>query len=96
MKARRDVDGLFKALSYDKANFSKNLKIKRESAKALGDLRDIRAIDPLITKLTSIMGAVDNDIAVYPLVKIGEPAVMPLINALNDDKKAFYAIDALG
>ena len=46
LKAKRDVNGLIKALSYQKSG-----QVRREAAEALGKIGDARAIEPLIAAL---------------------------------------------
>ncbi|MGB9872500.1 MAG: HEAT repeat domain-containing protein, partial [Anaerolineae bacterium] len=46
MKARGDVKGLIKALGYEK-----DWEIRRDAARALGELKDARAVEPLIAAL---------------------------------------------
>src|SRR5512137_2274045 len=46
MKARRDFDGLFKAL-----NNKRNVYLRRDAARALGEMGDSAAIEPLIAAL---------------------------------------------
>jgi hypothetical protein len=80
MEAKRDVDGLVKALSY-----KKDTDVQRAAVKALGNLGDTRAVDALITALK------DEDLwvkrhAVEALIKIrGEYTVDKLIVALNQE-----------
>ena len=57
----------------------KDLNVRSGAAKALGEIKDVRAIDPLI----AVLG--DEDNAVEALGKIGAPAVEPLIAALRDE-----------
>jgi len=54
-------------------------KVRSGAAKALGEIKDARAIDPLIAVLR------DEDNAAEALGKIGAPAVEPLIVALRDE-----------
>lgn len=100
MKARRDVDGLIKALSYQK-----DRRVRWAAAEALGIIGDARAVEPLTTyvgmeaadkALVKIggpavplliieLGRGSNSIdASKVLIKIGSPAVPPLIAALNE------------
>jgi HEAT repeat protein len=93
MKARGDVEGLVKALDYQKDS-----GVRRAAALALGDTGDGRSIEPLITALKDRGGAV-YEAAAEALGKIGGArAVEPLIAALKDDdprmRKA--AAEALG
>lgn len=78
LEARRDVEGLMKALRYDK-----NWSVREEATSALGDIADARAIEPLIKALEDE----DRDVreeAAEALIKIGdERAVDPLIQYLE-------------
>ena len=78
LKARRDVEGLIRAL--------KNIcwDVRRDAAKALGEIGDRRAVEPLIEALRdSDLGV--RSAAAHALGKIGdERAVEPLIEALDD------------
>lgn len=103
MMRKRDVEGLIKALKYD------DPKVRYDAAKALGELGDPRAVEPLIFALadkssdiwiadisSSVLGAVAE-----ALGKIGNPrAVEPLISALRYSEdvraKAAEALDKLG
>ena len=78
LEAKRDVDGLIKALGYQK-----NADIRRAAAAALGKIGDASAVRPLIAALNDS----DNDArqaAGEALVAIGPPAVEPLVSALED------------
>ncbi|MBZ0317427.1 MAG: HEAT repeat domain-containing protein [Anaerolineae bacterium] len=74
-------------------------QVQWEAARALGKLCDPRAVQPLIRVL-----AEDNllqEIAVYSLCEVGEPAVAPLIDALCNPvwrvrKGAAWALGELG
>lgn len=92
MKARRDVKGLTNALGYQKDKY-----VRKAAARALGEIGDARAVEPLFAALK------DSDIdvrinAAEALGKIGAPAVELLIAALkNDDWKVrCAAAKALG
>lgn len=56
MKARRDVQGLIKAMRYKSDDIVKDKevagRIRRDAANALGELGDNRAVEPLIAALT--------------------------------------------
>lgn len=75
MEKERDIDGLIKALR------NKDVYIQRCAIDALGRIGDTQAIEPLIKTF-----ATSNEIftIVTALSSIGEPAITPLINALND------------
>jgi len=78
MKAKRDVEGLIKALGYQK-----DASVRQAAAGALGQMRDPRAVQPLIAALKDSDRHVP-ETAAEALVKIGTPAVEPLIVALKD------------
>lgn len=76
LKAKRDVESLIKALSYQK-----DTNVRRSAVEALGDLKDPRAVAPLISLL------MDDELrqtVIESLGKIGTPAVEPLIPLLKD------------
>lgn len=81
MLAKKDIEGLIKALRHKEAN------VRAKAAKALGNVGDMRAVEPLITALN------DNDSRVEKatteaLLKIGSPAVEPLLITLRDTEKS--------
>ena len=88
LKAKGDVNGLIKALRYDKG-----WKWGSDAAKALGQIGDTSAVEPLIAVLKdnipNVRGA-----AAEALGQIGDQrAVEPLITALKDgDKKERKAV----
>jgi HEAT repeat protein len=92
MKARRDVKGLIKALGYKKDEY-----VRRYTARALGEIKDPRAVEPLIAALKDAEWIV-REAAAYALGEIKDPrAVEPLIAALKDEneyvrKAAAYAL----
>jgi HEAT repeat protein len=67
------------------------------AVKALGDIKDIRAIDPLIALLDDVDPNVREEV-INALVKIGKPTVEPLIVALNEEHSCvrWGAAKALG
>jgi HEAT repeat protein len=79
LEAKRDVQGLIKALGYRKSS-----AIRKAAARALGQIKDTRAVEPLIGALKDE----DRDVqeaAVDVLGQIGDTrAVEPLIAALKD------------
>jgi HEAT repeat protein len=91
MKAKRDIDGLIKAVMYRKdywnenVTFDKSLRedvmrvaaVRVSAARALGEIGDPRAVDPLIQAFDDKVMEV-RDAAVDALGKIGKPAVQPL------------------
>lgn len=80
LKAKRNIAGLIMALK------DHDEDVRKEAAKALGDLNDKRAVEPLIAALN------DKDLDVRKeaekvLANIGESAVESLINALHNKDK---------
>ena len=79
MKAKRDIKGLVKAMEYQK-----DAGIRKKAAEALGELRDIGAVDPLIAAFKDTEKDV-RWVAANAVGKIGDArAVEPLIAALQD------------
>jgi HEAT repeat protein len=79
MKARRDVNGLIKALGYKKDEY-----VRWYTARALGEIKDPRAVEPLIAALGDERSDV-RQAAAEALGEIKDPrAVEPLIAALKD------------
>ena len=74
LAAKKDVKGLIKALQYPK-----DAAIPVASASALGELRDPQAVEALL-RAHRQLGAP----ALDALVRIGTPAVEPLIGALHE------------
>jgi len=84
MKTRRDVNGLIKALGYQKGDSFDARSIRRDAARALGELEDPRAVEPLIAALKDESFSV-RKAAAEALGKIGDTrAVEPLSAALKD------------
>ncbi|ODS33387.1 MAG: heat repeat-containing PBS lyase [Candidatus Scalindua rubra] len=64
---------------------SQDPNTRAEAAKALGSLKDPRAIEPLITALRDEERSLDVQMnVIVALVSIGEPSVTPLIVLLSD------------
>ena len=61
-----------------------NPSVRQAAAIALGSIKDIRAIEPLILTLGDENDKVGMESA-KALINLSEPAVMPLIQALNDE-----------
>lgn len=84
LKEKRDVEGLIKALKYNKNPIeSESVKVRSNAAKALGDIGNDVAIDALINALKDP----DEDVKFHVarnLGKFGESAVPFLIDALKD------------
>ncbi len=77
MKARSDVQGLVKALGYEK-----NPGVILDASKALSEI-GLPAVQPLLSVLREKKHRA-HAMAMETLQQIGAPAVEPLINALND------------
>lgn len=89
--AKRNIQGLIQALKYKGEN-----RVREKAASALGQIGDVRAIEPLITALNDgewyVRGA-----AAEALGRIRDTrAVEPLIAALKDKEIRMAATDALG
>ena len=97
MKAKNDVQGLIKALSYQK-----DYSIQINAAKSLGEIGDVRAVDPLIAILKMeaakdvkglIKASKDPNSGVRraaALGKIGKPAVAQAHIRENHPKLASF------
>ena len=83
MKAKRDVNGLIKALSYQlKSNDPEHRKVRQAASSALGDLGGPQAIEALV----GVLGAIhpeEQTNAIFALITVGAPAVGPLSLALQ-------------
>jgi len=87
MKAKKDVEGLIKALDY-----KKDYDVISDAILALGELRDKRAVEPLISCMKKGFSSYPAS-STFPLgmcaqsalIKIGEPAVEPLIEVLKNE-----------
>jgi HEAT repeat protein len=96
MIAKRDVEGLIKALGYRKDDF-----VRRKAAEALGQVGDARAVGPLMAALQDSKAYV-RKAAAGALGQIGDArAVEPLVAALNDRDRnvrsvAGHALDKMG
>jgi len=92
MKAARDVKGLIRLLKHQ------DLDVKYGAAEALGEMRDNRAVEPLVTALKNDEFSGVRWKAAEALSKIGAPAVAALIGALrhDDDDVRWKAAIALG
>lgn len=91
LEEKKDIEGLLKAVKY------KNLRVREEAANALGRIGGLRAVKPLIGILEECTVPINSPRsharkfdrfvkkhAAHALVKIGEPAVEPLIKKLED------------
>jgi len=94
MKARRDVEGLIKALSY-----RKDSAVRQAAAMALGEIKDASAVEPLIIALKDEHGHV-RELSARALGQIGDArAVEPLIAVLSGQDYEYVreaAAEALG
>jgi HEAT repeat protein len=77
LRAKRNIEGLLEALEYRKDD-----SVRGAAIKALGEIGDSRAVEPLIAVLRDGHGSV-RDAAAVALGEIGAPAVEPLIVALK-------------
>ncbi len=95
MKAKQDIPGLIKALEYKKDD-----QIREAAAKALGQVGDALAVDPLINVLKNpILPFNLRKAAVDALGEIGDgKAVDPLVIELKNPRKSFQqsVVVALG
>jgi len=92
LKETRNVQGLILALK------NKDPTVQYDAAEALGDIRDNRAVEPLVTALKNDEFSGVRWKAAEALSKIGAPAVEALIGALrhDDDDVRWKAAVALG
>jgi len=93
LEEKQDVKGLIKVLSYKKDSL-----VRLRSAQALGQIEDVRAVEPLVARLHDDSTGVSREAAVA-LGKIRDPrAVEPLIAALKtaDNEVREPAAHALG
>jgi hypothetical protein len=85
LKAKRDVSGLIKALTYQKSE-----QVRVDAAKALGELKDTHAVEPLIAATLKhpnpyVLNLNTRKAAINALGEIGDArAVEPLITALQN------------
>jgi len=86
----RDIEGLINALGLKDENI-----VRVKATEALGEMKEIRAIEPIIGELNSIFL---RKVAIKALVNIGGSSVEPLIAALRHDDKeiAKRAAEVLG
>ncbi len=89
MKAKRDFDGLFKAL-----NNKRNVFARRDAAKALGEIGDLTAMEPLIAALEDSKKDV-RDAAVEAIGKMGgDPRAVEAIAGTLKNGKSFARDEA--
>ena len=92
LKAKRDVQGLIRALGYNGG-----VNVRRAAAAALGELGDVRAVEPLGLALKNPDWEGDwNDLsaAADALVRLGAPSVGPLIGILEWHSKVVRVVAA--
>ncbi|MBN2840124.1 MAG: HEAT repeat domain-containing protein [Coriobacteriia bacterium] len=91
LAARGKVDALVKALTHSDA------KIRSEAARALGELRDPRAVEPLVAASRDDDRNVRHS-AVSSLGAIGDPAAIPTLLVLlrEGSERASWALAAIG
>ncbi len=90
LKAKRDVEGLISAL-----NYRRDHDVRIEAAIALGEIRDERAVEPLIEALKADWILVAK--AAWALGEIGDVrAVEPLIPALEGELSTEATLPAKG
>src|SRR5689334_14442766 len=65
-----------------------------DAASKLGELRNVRAIEPLILSLKDENEYVA-ELASIALAKIGEPAVLPLIETLNKENEKGIVVSGI-
>src|SRR5688500_11977735 len=79
MREESNIKGLIKALKYEADS-----SVRKAAAEALGEIKDVRAVEPLI----AILQDIDRDVAMAAAEALGEikdaRAVEPLILALDD------------
>ena len=88
---RQDIQSLINVLKNEDYN------IREGAAKALGEKKDPRAIEALISAFTDEYSEVGDE-ASYSLGRIGDPAIEPLIIAIKDEESRIrgLAAQALG
>jgi HEAT repeat protein len=93
LKAKRDVEGLIKALGDKALDIDKRI----DAARALGELKDERAVEPLIEALGSKFSGI-RWAAAKVLGEIGDKrAIEPLAKACHDPDRymRYYVVIAL-
>jgi HEAT repeat protein len=76
-------------------NYTLDRKIRGESAKALGNIENPAIVSLLLSALRDVARCV-RQAGLNALIKIGNPAVNPLIDTLTEIDTAHLAIEALG
>lgn len=77
LEAKRDVDGLIKALDYQK-----DARVRQAAAEVLGRIGGAQAVEPLVIALSDTDEETSEAVAAA-LVLIGQPACKPLAAALD-------------
>jgi len=88
LKEKHNIEGLLKALGYEK-----NRDVREAAAKALGEIGDAQAVEPLIATLKNAEMSYEGKDLVCSIAealgKIGDArAVEPLIAVLKNDEVA--------
>ncbi len=85
LKEKKNVKGLIKALSYPK-----DFQVRKSAAKALGEIRDSRAVEQLIATLQDEDSKVRKS-AAKALASIGEDsAIEPLADTFKNEMCVYY------
>ena len=92
LKAKRDVLGLIKALAYEK-----DWHVRQAAARALGQIGDARAVEPLVAALADTNEPI-RQASAEALAKIGGPALEVLAVRVSDPDRhvRWRAASALG
>lgn len=92
LKAKRDIQGLIKALSYKKDSGEiENVSVRAAAAQALGEIGDVRAVEPLLAALQDKYSLVLQTVA-KALGQIGDIRAIDPLLALT--KKGFAHDDS--
>jgi HEAT repeat protein len=92
LEAKGDVEGLLKALEYKKST-----GVRSHAARALGRMREARAVQPIIAAFRAMDEPTGVDRMMFAmfaepaLADIGAPAVMPLLATLKDSDQGVRA-----
>ena len=80
MKKKNDIEGLIQALDFQ------DIAVRAEAAESLGNLGDMRAVNPLISTLQQDNDPYVRSIAAKALGELGDPkAEDVLLNSLEND-----------
>lgn len=80
LKAKKDIQGLADALAYQK-----DARLRNDAARALGELADARAVEPLFLALSDADAPV-RDSAGQALMRVGLPAASRLVATLRNPR----------